>query len=52
MSGVGGDGISLTLSTVVVDIGVIRVVLDSLLERLERLVWVTLFHIHTRYLNP
>ena len=42
----------LTLPTVVVDIGVIRVVLDSLLERLERFLRVALFHVHTRDLDP
>lgn len=43
---------SQTLPTVIVDIGVIRVVLDSLLERLKRLLRVTLFHVHTCDFDP
>jgi hypothetical protein len=43
---------SRTLPTMIVDIRVIRVVLDGLLECLKRLLRVTLFHVHTRDFDP
>ena len=46
------SGMLLTLPTVIVDIGIIRVVLNSLLKRLERFVRVTLFHVHARDFDP
>ena len=46
------SGMLFTLPTVVVDIGIIRVVLNSLLERFERFVGVTLFHVHARDFDP
>jgi hypothetical protein len=45
------DVISLTLATVVVDIRVIRIELDSFLEALERLRSIALLHMHTSYLH-
>jgi hypothetical protein len=37
---------------VVVDIRVVRIVLDSFLEGLKRPLGVTLFHVHTRDFDP
>ena len=41
-----------TLSTVVIDVRVVRIVLDGLLEALERLLGLSLFHVHTGNLDP
>ena len=43
---------SLTLSSVIVDIGVIGVVLDGFLKCFKRLFRVAILHVHTRDLDP
>ena len=45
-------GSSLTLSSVIVDIGVIGVVFDGFLKCFKRLFRVALLHVHTRNLDP
>ena len=43
---------SLTLSSVIVDIGVIGVVLDGFFKCFKRLFRVAILHVHTRDLDP